>query len=161
MRLTMLFVPVLVVACSGSEPQKPTLTPERVSVTEISPTGIELLAEVAVDNPNAVDLEARSVSANVVLDGKHDLGTIEVPHKVELPSEQRTRLSVPLVMDWKDVVVVTALVALNKNVPFDVDGSVNVGGDVINVSLPFELSGTMTQEQLLQAVAKPPPPPMP
>jgi hypothetical protein len=57
MRFSMLLAAVvLVVACSEVEPQRPTLTPERVSLTKISPAGIELLAELAVQNPNAIDL---------------------------------------------------------------------------------------------------------
>jgi hypothetical protein len=64
MRILMLLLAVVsVVACSGAEPQTPTVTPEKVRVTKISPTGIELLTELDVDNPNSIDLEARSVTA--------------------------------------------------------------------------------------------------
>ncbi len=160
MRLSTLLAPMILVgACSGSEPQIPTMEPEKVSLTKISPAGIELLVDVNVDNPNPVDLEARSVSAKVVLDGKHDLDTVEIPHEVEFPSNQRTHLSVPLQLSWKDAAVTAALVALRRSVPYDVDGSVSLGGDLIHVSLPFHLSDVITQEQILKAVANPPPPP--
>jgi LEA14-like dessication related protein len=161
MRFAMLLAAVVsVVACSGSEPQiTPTITPERVSLTKISPAGIELLVEVGVDNPNPIELEARSVSAKVVLDGKHDLDTVEVRHEVELPSDRRTLLAVPLQMDWKDVAVTAALVALHRSVPYDVDGSVSLGGDLVHVSLPFHLSGIITEAELLKAVTDPPPRP--
>jgi LEA14-like dessication related protein len=154
----LLVAAVSVVACSATETLHPTTTPQRVSVTKISPAGIELLVEVAVDNPNPIDLEARSVSAKVVLDGKHDLDTVEIPHEIELPSDQRTHLAVPMQMNWKDATVVTVLVALNRSVPYDVDGSVSLGGDLIHVSVPFHMSDVITQEQLLKAVMTPPPP---
>jgi hypothetical protein len=86
------------------------------------------------------------------------MGTVEIDHKVKLPSDQRTVLSVPMAMDWKDVAVITALVALHNDVPYDVDGKVSLGGDLVHVSLPFRLSDVITAEQLLQAIAKPPPP---
>jgi LEA14-like dessication related protein len=160
MRFSILLVAALpIMACSeATEPLHPTTTPERVSLTKISPAGIELLVEVAVDNPNPIDLEARSVSAKVVIDGKHDLDTVEIPHEIELPSDQRTHLAVPMQMNWKDATVVTVLVALNRTVPYDVDGSVSLGGDLVHVSVPFHMSDVMTQEQLLKAVTNPPPP---
>jgi LEA14-like dessication related protein len=158
MRSSMLHVAVVfLVACSEEVvPQRPTLTPEKVSLTKISPAGIELLAELAVENPNAVALEADSATAKVVLDGKHDLGTVDVPHEVELPSEQRTLLNVPIAMDWKDVAVIAILIALQRNIPYDVDGSVRLGGDLIHVSLPFRLSGIITEAELRQAIGTPP-----
>jgi LEA14-like dessication related protein len=162
MRFSMFLVSIaLVAACSASEsdPMTPTITPERVSLKKISPAGIEVLTEVSVDNPNPIDLEARSVSAKVILDGKHELDTVNVPHEVDLPSNQRTLLSVPLVLDWKDVTMVTSLVALRRSVPYDVDGSVSLGGDLVHVSLPFHLTDTITEGQLLQAVTNPPPRP--
>jgi hypothetical protein len=102
--------------------------PEKVSLTKINLVGIELLAELSVENPNAIDLEADSATAKVVLDGKHHLGPVDVPHEVELPSKQRTLLDVPLAMDWKDVTVIAILIALQRNVPYDVDGSVTLEG---------------------------------
>ena len=35
--------------------------------------------------------------------------------------------------------------------PYDVDGTVELGGDSLSVDLPFQLSGTITHEQMVQA----------
>ena len=155
----LLLVAPLVVACSAVEevePDPPEVTAEKASVTKVSPAGIDLLVELGVHNPNDIDLEARSVTAKVVLDGKHDMGTVEIPQEVDLPSEQEIRVPVPVVVDWKDVTVIAALIALKRNVPYDIDGSVKIGVELFKVSVPFHVSDVITEEQLRQAAGDPP-----
>jgi hypothetical protein len=139
----------LALACG--RPKPPTITPEKGEVTSVGPEGIQLRLSLTVDNPNRIDLSARSVNGRLLLDGKYDLGTVTVSEPFRLPSGQRTPLTVPMTVGWKDLGVVLALAASNRNLPYDVDGSVNVGGDSINVNLPFHLSGIVTHEQLLKA----------
>ena len=143
------FAVCLALACE--RPKPPTLTPEKGEVTSVGPEGILLELALAVDNPNRIDLSARSVTGRVLLDGKHDLGAVTVTQPFRLPSGQRTSMTVPMTLAWKDIGVLLALAASNRNLPYDVDGSVNVGGDSINVNLPFHLSGVVTHEQLLKA----------
>jgi len=160
MRIAMLLlVAPLVLACSAAEkvePDAPKVTAEKASLTKISPAGIELLVELGVHNPNAIDLEARSVTAKVVLDGKHDMGTVEIPQEVDLPSEKQIRVAVPVAVDWKDVTVIAALIALKRNVPYDIDGSVKIGVELFKVSVPFHVSDIITEEQLRRAAGDPP-----
>jgi LEA14-like dessication related protein len=153
----LLLVAPLVVACSAVEkiePDSPKVTAEKASVTKISPAGIDLLVELGVHNPNTIDLEARSVIAKVVLDGKYDMGTVEIPHEVDLPSEQQIHLAVPVVVDWKDVTVIAALIALKRSVPYDIDGTVKIGVDLYKFSVPFHLSDVITEEQLREAAGR-------
>jgi hypothetical protein len=139
----------LAVACA--RPKPPTITPEKGEVTSVGPEGMTLKLSLTLDNPNRIDLSARSVTGRLLLDGKYDLGTVTVSEPFRLPSGQRTPLTVPMTVGWKDLGVVLVLAASNRNLPYDVDGSVNVGGDSINVNLPFHLSGIVTHEQLLKA----------
>jgi len=155
----LLLVAPLVVACSAVEavePDAPKVTAEKASLTKISPAGIELLVELGAYNPNDIDLEAQSVTAKVVLDGKHDMGTVEIPQEVDLPSERQIRVGVPVAVDWKDVTVVAALIALKRNVPYDIEGSVKIGVELFKMSVPFHVSDIITEEQLRQAVGNPP-----
>src|SRR5688572_29177830 len=144
-----MFAGWLAVGCG--RPKPPTLTPEKGEVTSVGPEGIQLKLALTVDNPNRIDLSARSVTGRLLVDGKYDLGTVTVSEPFRLPSGQRTPLTVPMTVGWKDLGVVLALAASNRNLPYDVDGSLNVGGDSINVNLPFHLSGIVTHEQLLKA----------
>ena len=150
----------LAVACSAVEdvePDPPQVTAEKTSVTKISPAGIELLVELGVHNPNSISLEAQSVVAKVVLDGRYDMGTVEIPQEVDLPSKQQVRVAVPVVVDWKDVTVIASLIALKRNVPYDIDGTVKVGVELFKVTVPFHVSDVITEEQLRQAGGDPPP----
>jgi len=164
MRIAMLLLVLpLVAACSAVddavddvEPDAPDVTAEKASVTKVSPAGIELLLELGASNPNDIALEAQSVTAKVVLDATYDMGTVEIPQEVDLPSKKQIRVPVPVIVDWKDVTVVARLIALKRNVPYDIDGSVRIGVDLFKVSVPFHVSDVITEEQLRGAVGVPP-----
>jgi LEA14-like dessication related protein len=138
------------VACSRPEP--PTLTPELAAVTAITAQGIDLRVQIQAYNPNRIDLSTRSLKANVTLDGKYDLGTVTVPAPLKLPSKKWTRLDVPLSVKWQDLTSILALGAQRRGVPYQVNGTVSVGGETLNVDLPFRLAGTITHDELLKAV---------
>jgi hypothetical protein len=58
---------------------------------------------------------------------------------------------VPVTLVLRDLPVVVGLALSNRDLSYDVDGTVNVGGDSLNVNLPFHLTGALTHEQLLKA----------
>jgi hypothetical protein len=43
------------------------------------------------------------------------------------------------------------LAAAAAAIPFAVDGTVDLGGDALNVSVPFHITGTVNHEQLVGA----------
>jgi LEA14-like dessication related protein len=138
----------VVLACS--RPAPPTIVPEKAVVTAIGPAGIQMNVELALDNPNGVPLTARAVTAKVVLDGKYPLSPVSVPHEVTLAAHSRSSLLVPITLKWEEVSTLVALAGSQRNVPYDVNGSVNLGGDLLNVDVPFHLAGVLTKEQLVQ-----------
>jgi hypothetical protein len=140
----------LVSACG--RPKPPTISPERGELTSIGPAGIQLRLQLAVDNPNHIDLSARSVTGKVVLHGKYDLGTVTVSQPFQLPAGQRSHLTVPMTVALSDAPAILGLVATNRSLPYDVNGSLNVGAESFNVTLPFHLSGEFSHEQLLKAM---------
>jgi len=151
----LLLVAPIVVACSAVEDIKPDplqITNQTVSVTKVTPSGIELLVELDARNPNSIHLEAESFTANVVLDGRYDMGTIDVPQEIEFPSKEQVHVGVPVVADWKDVTVIASLIALMRNVPYDVDGTVKVGRGPFKVTVRFHMSDVITEEQLRGAI---------
>jgi len=136
-------------ACS--RPKPPTITPEKGEITSVGPDGVHLTLYLAVENPNRFDLAAHSVTGSVVLDGKYNVGTVAVSQPFALPSAQVTRLSVPTTLALRDVPTVVGLALSNRDLTYDVNGTVSVGSDKLNVDLPFHLSGQLTHEQLLRA----------
>jgi hypothetical protein len=149
MRWGVLAIVLFLAGCS--RPRPPTITPEKATITSIGTSGIGVLVQLALDNPNSIELSGRSLSAKVVLDGKQDLGTVTVPNGLKMPAGQRTELSVPMSLPWKDLAPLLALAGQARDVPYDVDGSLEVGSETFHLSVPFHLKGALTHEQLMQA----------
>jgi LEA14-like dessication related protein len=150
-RSTAFVATIAIVACS--KPDAPTLTPERVEVLGVTPQGLSLQITLKADNPNGFALSARSVKARVVLDGSVDLGEVVVPAKVKLPKRASTSIVVPLQVKWTNLAALGLLAASKPVIPFTMTGTANVGGEGLNLDLPFTLAGSLTREQLLQATA--------
>jgi LEA14-like dessication related protein len=119
-------------------------------VTAIGPSGMEMNVELGVENPNGVDLSARSVTAKVVLDGKYPMSSVTVPREFTLKAKSQNHLVVPMALRWEEVSTLIALASSNRNVPYDVDGTVQLGGDALSLDVPFHLKGELTREQLVQ-----------
>jgi LEA14-like dessication related protein len=139
-------------ACSKPEPPK--LVPKEAKVTAVSPAGLSLLLRMEATNPNRVTLSAQSVTGKAKLDGKWDVGTVTIAKPVVLPPNVPTMIDVPLTMPWKDVTVLGALATAPGPVPYVVEGTVTVGGEKLNVDLPFSLSGTITREEIANAALR-------
>jgi LEA14-like dessication related protein len=166
MRIPILFFAApLMMACSAADqavdsvtPDAPDVTAEKASLRRISPKGIDLNVELGAYNPNSIDLEARAVTAKVILDGQHDLGNVEIPQEIDLPSKQQILLNVPVVVDWKDATIIASLVALKRNIPYTIKGSVNIGVELVKFDVPFDVNDVITEQQMREAVGVPPPP---
>jgi Late embryogenesis abundant protein len=140
---------VVVVGCS--RPKPPTITPEKATVTSIGPGGIGVLLELSLENPNSIDLAGRALTAKVVLDGTHDLGTVTLPNGIKLPAGKRADLSIPMSLPWKDLTALLALAGQTRNIPYAIDGSLTVGSETFHADVPFYLTGVLTHEQMIQA----------
>jgi LEA14-like dessication related protein len=151
LRRVVLILAIIVVLEGCSRPKPPTITPEKATITSIGPGGIGVVLELGLDNPNSIELAGRAVTAKVVLDGKYDLGTVTAPNGIKLPAGKRTDLSVPMSLPWKDLPTLLALAGQGRDVPYDIDGTLTVGGDTFHADLPFHLTGVLTREQLIQA----------
>jgi hypothetical protein len=140
---------ILLVACS--RPKPPTITPQKAVVTAIGPSGIDMSVELLLHNPNSVDISARSVSASAVLDGKYAMSPVTVPRGLTLPARADAPLAVPMTLAWNDVSALVTLAGTKRSIPYEVDGTVSLGGDLVHVDVPFHLSGVVTHEQLVAA----------
>jgi LEA14-like dessication related protein len=146
---------VAVAAALGcSKPAPPTLVPVSAAVTQLTPVGLDLALTLNATNPNASDLSAQGVSAHVVLNRDLDLGTVSSSEAIVLPAGKTTTITVPLSVKWASLASVAALVQTTADVPYAVDGTVTMGGTLLNVGLPFHLDGRVTHAQLLDATLR-------
>jgi LEA14-like dessication related protein len=139
-------------ACAAPEP--PRLKPEAVQITSVSPTTLGLRLQLDAFNPNGIGLTVRSLSAHVTLDDRVDLGDAEVPSGLSLAPKAHSPVVADLQLPWRNAPEVAKLAAGRPSVPYRVDGKVRVGGERLNVELPFRLDGVLTREQVLQAGVK-------
>ena len=103
-------------------------------------------------NPNAKDLAARSVTASITVGGDLPFGKTTVANAVALPAGKTTRLDIPVSAPWTGVANMTTLLARpTAALPYTVEGTVNLGGDVLNIDVPFHMDGTMTKDELIAA----------
>ncbi len=142
---------LLSIACS--KPVAPTLAPEKVELTSFSAAGVNVNVHLAATNPNRNDLEVRSMTGKVRLDGKFDLGSTTVDKAVTLPAGRTTSIEAPLALPWANIPALLALAAAQRDVPFEVEGTVNLGGDLLNVSAPFKITETATHAQIVRATS--------
>ncbi|MBS2015011.1 MAG: LEA type 2 family protein [Deltaproteobacteria bacterium] len=136
------------------KPQPPQLTPKSAKVIAVDLAGIDLRVLFDAYNPNAYDLSVRRVSAHVVVDGKLDLGTVTADQPMSLPAGQRIALEVPLQVRWNGATALAAVGASRRSVPYEVDGIANVGGETLNLDVPFKMKGEITQQQLVNVTLK-------
>ena len=147
-----LFLAAVLAAFVGcSKPAPPTLTPQRVSVNGVDSSGLALTATIGAANPNSSDLTVSDVSSHVVVQG-HDVGTVTVPESLTLPAGKTTTIDVPLKMSWSDMSLLAQLAASDAPVPYSVDGTLELGGSLLHVGIPFHLDGTITHQQVVGAL---------
>lgn len=107
---------------------------------------------MSATNPNSSDLSASGVSSHVVVDKTHDIGTVTVPETITLPAGKTTTFEVPLTVKWSDMGVLAQLAVSTGAVPYSVDGTLDMGGNLVHVGVPFHLDGMITQAQIVGAM---------
>jgi LEA14-like dessication related protein len=150
-RRTALALALAALGLGACSPDPPSLTAQLVQVTEVSPAGLGLRVQLSAYNPNNITLSVRSVSARVTLAGRVDLGSAELPSGVSLASKAHTPVVFDLKLPWRNAIEVAAVAATQPSSPYLINGTVKVGGESLNVELPFQLQGVLTREQLMQA----------
>ena len=145
-------IALLLAGCT--KPAPPELTVKQVKVSRIDLTGVEIAVDVDAFNPNHVELSARRVTGQVLIDGRYDLGTVTVERPVILPAQAKTSISAPLSLSWQSVTTLGAIATSNRPVPFAVSGTVNIGGERLNIDVPFTAQGVLTPQEIAQAAAR-------
>jgi LEA14-like dessication related protein len=140
------------VTAGCSKPSPPTLTPEKVSVVRVDLTGLVLDLAMNATNPNSVDLSASGVSSHVVVDKTHYVGSVALPNTITLPGGKTTRVDVPVTVNWSDMGLLAQLAMTTGAIPYSVDGSLDMGGSLLHVGVPFHIDGTITHAQIVGAM---------
>jgi LEA14-like dessication related protein len=159
MAMKMLFASAIIAGAGAATagcttPQPPQLTPQSAAITSVDIAGFDMRVKMDAFNPNGVELSIQSVTAHVIVDGNQDLGTVTASQAFTLPANAHTALDVPMSVKWKSVGNLATIAAARRDVPYTLDGTAKVGGERLNIDLPFKLTGTLTAAQLQQAGMK-------
>jgi LEA14-like dessication related protein len=137
-----------------SKPVPPQVTPIGAKIQNVVPNGIDLMAKLSAYNPNSFDLPVQSVTANVVVDNKHDLGTFTIPHPVTLAAKKKTEIDLPVELRWSDIMSLVQLAMSKRDVEYTVKGEVQLGGEMVHVTVPYSMKNKITHAELQKAASK-------
>jgi LEA14-like dessication related protein len=149
LRFPLVIALALAVGCS--KPQPPTIVPVEAVVTRIDTQGVEFRVGLAVSNPNSADLSATGISSRIALNKTQDLGTVRLPQVVTLPAGKTTKIDAPVSVPWSNMGVIAQLAASGGAVPYSVDGTLDLGGALLHVSVPFHIEGNISRDQIVGA----------
>jgi LEA14-like dessication related protein len=146
-----LVIVALVVAAGCSKPKPVQLTPQSVRLVSVGPTGVGVALGLNVHNPNGFPIVAQSVTAKFELQDGTELGRGSSAAPFTVPAEGDTALPAELSMQWTNLAALTPYALAGKALPYRISGTARLGGESLNVDLPFSISGELTQQQVLAA----------
>ncbi len=134
------------------------MAPLAISVVGVDPGGILLRMRLSVHNPNDFALHAESVSGDLFLgEPPRRLGQGQARPGQAIAAGGSAQVSTQLRVVWQDLPSMTSLLG-RAQIPYSFVGNARLGGGSFHLSLPFELRGSITSQQLLQATVRGLPP---
>lgn len=141
--------PVFVGACS--KPKPPELTPRSVQVSAITPESVELSVLLDARNPNAFPILASSVTANIALQDGTPLGSGSSTEPISIPGDSTAPITARLAVRFSSGSALLPYAMAMKPLPYRLTGTAKIGGEHLNVDVPFAIDGVLTPEQVAVA----------
>jgi LEA14-like dessication related protein len=137
------------VACSKPKPVQ--ITPQSVQLASVGPDGVGVSLLLNVHNPNGFPIVAQAVSATFELEDGSELGRGNSTTAFTIPADGDTALPAELSMRWTNLAALTPYALAGKALPYRISGTARLGGESLNMDLPFSIAGQLTPEQVLAA----------
>jgi LEA14-like dessication related protein len=147
-RRASLLLVLCAVACN--KPQPPTVMPHMVRVVGVNSGGLDLDVQLSVHNPNSFPLSAQAVEGTLFVSRHLELGHGSSRQINSIPAGATSVVASLLRVSWADFSSIVPLLT-SERIPYEFNGDVTVGGETLNVKLPFTLTGELTRDELLQA----------
>jgi LEA14-like dessication related protein len=141
----------LLSASGCSKPEPPRITPQAAQVKSVDPAGIVLTLDLDVYNPNSFPLIARSVSGSVEIGEGVELGRGNAQPGISIAAKSSSLVSSELTVAWTNAAALAPLALSPKPVPYTFRGVATIGGEKLNVDVPFVVKGELTRAQVVQA----------
>ncbi len=147
--LSLVLCPLFAIACS--KPKPPELTPRSVQVSAITPESVELAVLLDARNPNAFPILASSVTASVALQDGTPLGTGSSTEPISIPGDGTAPITCKLAVRFSSGSALLPYAMAMKPLPYRLNGTAKIGGEHLNVDVPFTIDGVLTPEQVAVA----------
>ena len=143
----------LALASACAKPKPPTITPKSAQVLTVGSTGLTLAVVFDVVNPNRFPLVVHAVDGRFSLGAGAgvELGKAHAEPASSIPAGGTSTVTSQIAIAWTNLGALTPFMLSPAAVPYRFDGDAALGGENLNLSLPFTLSGELTRAQLLNA----------
>jgi len=146
--LALLVLAFSVTACS--RPVPPTVTPREARVTRVDPSRLVLSIVLDVSNPNSFSIVAQAVDGALELENGTVLGHARVPLQTSIPAKSSSQVTSELSVPWANLPALAPFALSGTDVRFRFRGTATIGGESLNVGVPFELAGVLNRAQVLE-----------
>jgi LEA14-like dessication related protein len=136
---------------SCSKPKPPELTPRSAQVSAVRAEGVELLLVLDARNPNSFPIVCSSVTAAFELQSGTPLGNGSTAQAFSIPGESTAPISARLDVRWTSISALAPYALSRQPLPYRLRGTARIGGEHLNLDLPFSIDGQLTEEQVLAA----------
>lgn len=140
---------LLTAACS--KPKPPELKPVSAVVSAIKPDGVELSVVLDAHNPNSFPIVCSSVTAKLETQSGAALGSGSTVEAFSIPGGSTSPITAKLDVRWDSVGVLAPYAMTRQPLPYRVTGTARIGGESLNVEVPFTVNGQLTQDQVVAA----------
>jgi len=139
----------LTVACA--KPKPPSITPKSAQVLSVGGTGLTLAVTFDVTNPNRFPLVVHAVDGRFSLgEGAGvELGKAHAEPASSIPAQGTSTVTSQIAIGWTNLAALTPFMLSPAAVPYRFEGNATLGGESLNVSLPFALTGELTRAQVI------------
>jgi len=146
-------IAALTVATACAKPKPPTITPKSAQVLAASASGVTLAVSLEVANPNRFPLIVHAVDGRFWLGAGAgvELGKAHAEPASSIPAQGTSTVSSEVAVAWTNLAALTPFLLSPAAVPYRFDSSATLGGESLNLQLPFSLSGELTRAQLINA----------
>jgi len=142
---------VLSLSAACAKPKPPTITPKSAQVLSVGGTGLTLVVTFDVTNPNRFPLVVHAVDGRFSLgEGAGiELGKARAEPASSIPAQGTSTVTSQIAIGWTNLTALTPFMLSPAAVPYRFEGNATLGGDSVNVSLPFTLTGELTRAQMI------------
>jgi LEA14-like dessication related protein len=143
----------LTLATACAKPKPPTITPKSAQVLAFGATGVTLSVAFDVANPNRFPLAVHAVDGRFALGAGAgvELGKAHAEPASSIPARGTSTVTSQVAVGWTNLAALTPFLLSPAAVPYRFDGTATLGGESLNVDLPFTLTGELTRAQLINA----------